>query len=409
MKLVSSVTLFSLLAPLTLAVNEPTTQSSTNDSSTPSIVETTDSTSSDVTQSSTTETTDSSIENNKETISEITVRYWDADPEKPFRKSIFRAEKGKKLNIKMISFDGWEIEGYVLDRDEDHDKNRDESRDEDLETELTPLEEDQKTLEVKALKDTYTLDIYYKKTDVTTQQTQDTVHTEASTETSESESIGRTNDFKPTIDSIDDSIEQTDEQTEPELSIIEEEPSLPAGEELTLTKEDLIEDYFDYSGNVDDLELTIESEYVYAIHPANSDKLYHSDLDALLGITRSNIIVMTEDYALENGYKKSDSNADAEIEAINQLKDGRYKITATDGTQDAEIILTIGDLKSVNQNPGQESSDTDTTESQETSNTTTQANVPTLPKTGSLNSNILTALGFSILSLGVAILIKNRS
>ncbi|MBO1307736.1 LPXTG cell wall anchor domain-containing protein [Enterococcus sp. 669A] len=165
-------------------------------------------------------------------------------------------------------------------------------------------------------------------------------------------------------------------------------------------------DLVTYTGDKNNLKISIATEYVYVTPNA---EVYHIDLHELLSKANlSTVAVMTEQEAVNKGLRLSTENNDkGGIDTIDRSLPGKYRVTYTDGQTSATSVITIGEVKSEEQIV---TPTTPVTPKQ----TATPKTVPTtqgksLPQTGSTNSNLLIVIGALILAAAAFLYWKNSS
>ncbi|MEY8498958.1 LPXTG cell wall anchor domain-containing protein [Enterococcus avium] len=126
-----------------------------------------------------------------------------------------------------------------------------------------------------------------------------------------------------------------------------------------------------YSGDKNNLDVKItNNKYAYVTKNAQISKVYHTDLDALLGTANlENIKVMTIDDAQKQGLHLAEGNSDKNIEFINRSLPGEYVVTFTDRNNNLQVnsIVTIGspaEAAKTNQSTPKPQSSTETSVSQ---------------------------------------------
>ncbi|MEB7427877.1 LPXTG cell wall anchor domain-containing protein [Enterococcus faecalis] len=101
-----------------------------------------------------------------------------------------------------------------------------------------------------------------------------------------------------------------------------------------------------YSGDKNNLDVKItNNKYAYISKNAQISKVYHTDLDALLGTANlENIKIMTIDDAQRQGLHLGEGNSDKNVEVINRSLPGEYVVTFIDYNNNlqATSIVTIG-------------------------------------------------------------------
>ncbi|OTO00613.1 hypothetical protein A5804_002125 [Enterococcus faecium] len=199
---------------------------------------------------------------------------------------------------------------------------------------------------------------------------------------------------------------------------------------VKLLKDDLLRLVTYTNGDINNLDVIVTSNYVYVSkNGQQSSKVYHTDLNALLGTANlNNIQVMTFAQAQKLGFTLAQGNANKNIEVINCSLPGQYKVTFRDRKTGLSTITTVkvGNPASAvvpenTQNSGTVNQTTTTTSSTvatpKTNNTTTQkattkaptmtkssiattkkttpvsTSKSTLPKTGEETNHILSVAG----------------
>ncbi len=212
---------------------------------------------------------------------------------------------------------------------------------------------------------------------------------------------------------------------------------------VKLLKDDLLRLVTYTNGDKNNLDVIVTSNYVYVSkNGQQSSKVYHTDLNALLGTANlNNIQVMTFAQAQKLGFTPAQGNANKNIEIINCSLPGQYKVTFRDRKTGLSTTTTVnvGNPASAvvpenTQNSGTVNQTTTTTSSTvatpKTNNTTTQkattkapattkssiatakttpvlTSKSTLPKTGEEANHILPIAGvLTTLSTGAFILIR---
>lgn len=199
---------------------------------------------------------------------------------------------------------------------------------------------------------------------------------------------------------------------------------------VKLLKDDLLRLVTYTNGDKNNLDVIVTSHYVYVSkNGQQSSKVYHTDLNALLGTANlNNIQVMTFAQAQKLGFTPAQGNANKNIEIINCSLPGQYKVTFRDRKTGLSTTTTVnvGNPASAvvpenTQNSGTVNQTTTTTSSTvatpKTNNTTTQkattkaptmtkssiattkkttpvsTSKSTLPKTGEETNHILSVAG----------------
>lgn len=212
--------------------------------------------------------------------------------------------------------------------------------------------------------------------------------------------------------------------------------------DVKLLKDDLLRLVTYTNGDKNNLDVIVTSNYVYVSkNGQQSSKVYHTDLNALLGTANlNNIQVMTFAQAQKLGFTLAQGNANKNIEVINCSLPGQYKVTFRDRKTSLSTTTTVnvGNPASAvvpenTQNSGtvnQTTTTSSTVVTPKTNNVTTQkattkapattkssiataktTPVPTskstLPKTGEEANHILPIAGvLTTLSAGAFILIR---
>lgn len=165
---------------------------------------------------------------------------------------------------------------------------------------------------------------------------------------------------------------------------------------VKLLKDDLLRLVTYTGGDINNLDVIVTSNYVYVSkNGQQSSKVYHTDLNALLGTANlNNIQVMTFAQAQKLGFTLAQGNANKNIEIINCSLPGQYKVTFRDRKTGLSTTTTVnvGSPASAvvpenTQNSGTVDQTTTTTSSTvatpKTNNTTTQkatTKAPTMTK-----------------------------
>lgn len=215
-----------------------------------------------------------------------------------------------------------------------------------------------------------------------------------STSTSKDEGATKTS-TQDTTTKTDGTIESTTKKETPhKLSAKNRFFSIKLGG--VLSKSQLL-DLISYDGDKQNLIIEIKTtDYVYATKDA---KVYHYDLNALLGKAKfENVRVMSEKHAKELGLTLSKENSDKTIETINTSLPGLYKVTFSDGVNSVSCFVTIGDLSDILDNLDNNTPVPVPTKSS-TKAETTNLKQKALPKTNDSSHTGLTFLGMSIILL----------
>lgn len=198
---------------------------------------------------------------------------------------------------------------------------------------------------------------------------------------------------------------------------------------VKLTKNDLLSLVSYTYGDKSNLDIVITSNYAYVSkNGQQNSKVYHTDLDALLGTANlNNIQLMTISQAKKLGLTLAQGNANKNIEVINCSLPGQYNVSFTDKNNPETTIqttVTIGNPASslstentensvtvnstVNNVPVQnEISNVNTLSQKEAKTMPNSASKATLPKTGEKGNHTLPIVGlFFLLVSSAFILIK---
>ncbi len=221
--------------------------------------------------------------------------------------------------------------------------------------------------------------------------------------------------------STSDSIPETTQPSEaPIASLTAKNGQYDVKNGVKITKDDLLKLVNYKNGDRNNLDVTINSIYAYVSkNGQQTSKVYHTDLDALLGTANlNNIQIMTISLAQKRGLTLAQGNANKNIEVINCSLPGQYNVSFTDRnnpTITTHTIVTVGNpvsaittestqnSESVNQktnniqnqqatpnNPSTVAQENTKTTSNSTSKATSKA---TLPKTGEEANHFLSVIG----------------
>ena len=162
----------------------------------------------------------------------------------------------------------------------------------------------------------------------------------------------------------------TSSSTEKPITLSAKNESYPVVKDWKLSKNVLLR-LANYSGNKNNLDVRItNNKYAYVSKNAQISKVYHTDLDALLGTANlKNIKIMTIDAAQKQGLHLAEGNSDKNIEFINRSLPGEYIVTFTDRNNNLQVdsIVTIGspaEAAKDDQSTPTPSSSTETSDSQ---------------------------------------------
>ncbi|EOB3406988.1 LPXTG cell wall anchor domain-containing protein [Enterococcus hirae] len=245
------------------------------------------------------------------------------------------------------------------------------------------------------------------------------------TESQSSNSIDSSN----TINSTEPNIipnpipETTEPSAAPKPSLTAKTGQYDVKNGAKITKNDLLKLVNYKNGDKNNLDITITSIYAYVSkNGQQNSKVYHTDLDALLGTANlNNIQLMTISQAQKLGLTLAQGNANKNIEVINCSLPGQYNVSFTDRnnlTIATHTIVTVGNPASEittenNQNSGSVNQTTNNVQNQHatpkviaktpinpstvaqentktTSNSTSKA---TLPKTNEKSNHFLSIMG----------------
>lgn len=255
----------------------------------------------------------------------------------------------------------------------------------------------------------------------TNDSTQASVNTDSS-----STSVSKANTSSTMTSSSSTNQESTQASVEPTPSLTAKEKEyydVKSGAKVT--KADLLKLVTYTNGDKNNLDIVITSNYAYVSkNGQQNSKVYHTDLDALLGTANlNNIQVMTISQAQKLGLTLAQGNANKNIEVINCSLPGQYGVTFKDRKTGltAATTVNVGNPASTNvsentQEPAtvtQTTTASSTVATPKTNNATTVKTTPlsasksTLPKTGEKDNPILTIAGMlTALSACAFVLIK---
>lgn len=152
---------------------------------------------------------------------------------------------------------------------------------------------------------------------------------------------------------------------------------------VKLLKDDLLRLVTYTNGDKNNLDVYISSNYVYVSkNGQQSSKVYHTDLNALLGTANlNNIQVMTFAQAQKLGFTLAQGNANKNIEIINCSLPGQYKVTFRDRKTglSTTTIVNVG-------NPASAVVPENTQNSGTVNQTTTTSSTVATPKTNNVTT-----------------------
>lgn len=247
--------------------------------------------------------------------------------------------------------------------------------------------------------------------------------------TTDTQSSSSTDDSINSSITSDSTTETTEPSTVPKPFLTAKAGQYNIENGVTLTKNDLL-GLVNYTyGDKSNLDIVITSNYAYVSkNGQQNSKVYHTDLDALLGTANlNNIQLMTISQAQKLGLTLAQGNANKNIEVINCSLPGQYNVSFTDKNNPETTIqttVTIGNPASslstentensvtvnstANNVPVQnEISNVNTLSQKEAKTMPNSASKATLPKTGEKGNHTLPIVGlFFLLVSSAFILIK---
>lgn len=179
----------------------------------------------------------------------------------------------------------------------------------------------------------------------TTNKIETETSTQSSTSTTSSSTTNSSTSSSTEYSSITNSSTQkaTQPSTVPVITLKARTGQFAVKTGVKLLKDDLLRLVTYTNGDINNLDVIVTSNYVYVSkNGQQSSKVYHTDLNALLGTANlNNIQVMTFAQAQKLGFTLAQGNANKNIEIINCSLPGQYKVTFRDRKTGLITITTV--------------------------------------------------------------------